>query len=265
MKKAFLTTIFTSLNLLAFSGAATISLNMTDNGSADSTMGAADTAGAPGIAAANWNNINISGTAGSATGTVSTLIYDSGASVTGASLTWATDLTNHRLGHAVVTGDDRMWKGNMDVANSGTVTLTGLNFVGTYDVYVYFDGANVGNWRVANYSIGAVTDGGEDSEGANWGVAGEENQNKVYQLPTAGGTGNGIWPIVGPNNDEGNYVKLSGITGTSFTLTASGGANAGNVTPRAPINGIQIVGTIPEPSSVLLSLLGAMLIFRRRR
>lgn len=240
--------------------ATTISINFTDNGSADSTMSTSDVAGLPGVGTqvSNWNNANVNGNTGSASGLV-----DNTGSATGASVSWASDLGQWRLGHSVSTGDDRMWKGYLDVQASATVTVTGLPFVGTYDVYVYFDGDNGTAWRVANFAIGAVSDGGEDSEGANWGVAGEENQNKVYNLPVAGGPGNLVWPTSGGNNDEGNYVKLSGISGSSFTLTATGGASANIL--RAPINGFQIVGVVPEPSTALFGLAGVAALLRRRR
>ncbi|MBP7951497.1 MAG: hypothetical protein KA004_17790 [Verrucomicrobiales bacterium] len=241
-------------------GATTISINFTDNGSADSTMLASETAGLPGVntQVANWNNAHVSGTTGSASGLV-----DNNGAPTGASVSWTTDLGEWRLGHTVSTGDDRMWKGYLDVAASANVTVTGVPFVGLYDVYVYFDGDNGGSWRVANFTIGGVSDGGEDSEDANWGVAGQENQNKVYNLPVAGGAGNQIWPV-SPNNDEGNYVILTGISGSSFTLNAAGGSSADIL--RAPINGFQIVGTIPEPSSALFfGITGLAALLHRRR
>ena len=239
--------------------ATTISINFTDNGSADSTMAAGEVAGLPGVNSqvANWNNAHANG----ATGSVSGLITNTGAA-TLAGVSWTTDLGQWRLPHSVATGDDRMWKGYLDVQNSATVTVTGVPFVGTYDVIVYFDGDNGGSWRVGNFAIGGVSDGGEDSEGANWGTAGEENQNKVYNLPVAGGAGNQIWPV-SPNNDEGNYVILSGISGSSFTLTATGGASSDLL--RAPINGFQIIGTIPEPSTALLGLIGLAGLLRRKR
>lgn len=264
MSKSTTSLLAASLLLAAASGAraaTAISINFTDNGSADSTMSSSDVAGLPGAdtQVANWNNANVNGTTGSASGLV-----DSTGSATGAGVSWTTDLGQWRLGHAVSTGDDRMWKGYMDVQASATVVVTGLSFVGSYDVYIYFDGDNGSAWRVANFAIGGISDGGEDSEGANWGAPGEENQNKVYNLPVAGGPGNLVWPTAGGNNDEGNYVKLSGITGSSFTLTATGGASANIL--RAPINGFQIVGTVvPEPSAALLGLVGLAGLLRRKR
>jgi len=239
--------------------ATTVSVNFTDNGSADSTMASSDIAGLPGsnTRVANWNNAHVNGAAGSLGGLV-----DQSGSLSGVSISWATDLGQWRLGHGVADGDDRMWKGYLDVQNNASVTVTGVPFVGTYDVYVYFDGDNGNAWRVANFAIGGIADGGEDSEDANWGVAGQENQNRLYQLPVPGGAGNQIWPV-SPNNDEGNYVVLSGITGSSFTLTASGGPNA-NI-PRAPINGFQIVGVIPEPGTAALGLLCLAALCGRRR
>lgn len=254
-----LLSISTLLAAVSLAGATTISVNFTDNGSVDSTMLSSDVAGVAGAdtRVANWNNAAVTGAGPGALGS----LVDQAGSATGASLTWVSDLGNWRLPHAVSTGDDRMWKGYLDTNASSTLTVTGLS-LGMYDVYVYFDGDNGTSWRVANFAIGAVADGGEDSEGANWGAVGQENENKVYQLPVAGGSGNGIWPVT-PNNDEGNYVKLSGITGSSFTLTITSGATASGT--RAPVNGFQIVQQIPEPSAGVLGLLGVAALMRRRR
>ena len=187
-------------------------------------------------------------------------IYDDGSPST-ATVDFSTDLANHRLGHTVADGDDRMWKGNLDVQNAATVSFNNLEFVGPYDVYVYFDGSNGAGWRVAEFTIGGTTLSGEDSENTNWGFG--QNTGKVYQLPVAGSGGNQPFPT-SPNNNEGNYVVFSGITGDAFTLGAAGGSNNGLF--RAPINGIQIVGTvIPEPSAAALCLLGGLVLVRRLR
>jgi hypothetical protein len=128
---------------------ATISINFTDNGSADSTMLTTDVAGLAGASTqvSNWNNAHVNGTTGSLGGLV-----DETGSATGASMAWASDLGQWRLGHSVSNGHDRMWKGYLDVQSSATVTVSGLPFVGTYDVYVYFDGDNGTSWRVANFA-----------------------------------------------------------------------------------------------------------------
>ena len=163
-----------------------------------------------------------------------------------------------------------MMKGYLDVQSSATISLSGLtgDFANPYTVIVYFDGDNGNSWRVGNFTINGNTLGGEDSEGvgfnAGGGGAGNENPDGLFQMPVGGGTGNAMWPVVGGNNSEGNYVVFTGVTGSSFTLTAGGGPTADAL--RAPINGIQIIG-VPEPSLSLLSgcAMFGMLIRRKRQ
>lgn len=244
--------------LLAVSnaGAAIISFNFTDNGTPESTMLPDDVAGAPGVAVANWNNLNVNGAGPTSR---DSLIYDNGASVLGASVTWQTDLGQWRLPHAVEDGHDRMWKGYLDSQNSATITVTGLSFDTPYDVYIYFDGANASQWRIANFAIGDVSAFGEDSENTNWGAG--QNEAKLYQIPVPGTGGNQPFPT-SPNNSEGNYVILRGITGSDFVINVTNGPNAG--TARAPVNGFQIV-PVPEPTAAALGLLGTAVLLRRRR
>lgn len=242
------------------SRAETISINFVDNFSIDAML-AADIAGASGVntRVANWNNVQAG-----ATGSLSSLVYNSGSN-SGASLSFTTGLGAWRLpGITPGDGDDRMWVGYLDASDTGaSVTLSGLTFTGTYDVYVYFDGDNGANWRVGNYSIGAITDGGEDSENTSWGAG--QNSVKLYQLAVPGAGGNATFGSGPTNNDEGNYIVLSGVSGSTFTLNAVAGASGGGL--RAPINGIQVVGTaVPEPASaaVLFSGVAGLLGLRRR-
>lgn len=246
----------------AFVSAATISVNFTDNGSADSTMGLIDVAGAPaasGARVSNWNNVTANGASQAAV----TLGQDSeGNAITTTVAYTGTGAANWRLGHTITNGDDRLWKGYLDTATEMTISVTDVPYA-IYDVIVYFDGENAGDWRVASYAIGAVSAGGEDSENTSWGFG--QNVDKVYQLPDPSGNANGnkTWPQPTSNNGEGNYVILTGITGSSFDLIASAGGSA-SAAKRAPINGFQIV-QVPEPSAAALLGLGSLALFLRRR
>ncbi len=231
----------------AAASAAAINLNFQGTAPA---MGAADVAGAPGVADSNWNNVT---GAGGTYGTTTVAISGGGLGTGG----WTLPATS-----PIGTGDGMMYHGFFETdGTAATISVSGLSYA-LYDVYVYFDGDNAAQWRTANYSIGATSfNGVEDSENTNWGTG--QNVNMVYQLPTATGTGNSNWPVTGPNNNEGNYVKFSGVTGSSFDLIMKGAASQGTV--RGVINGMQIV-QIPEPSSTaLLGLGGLALVLRRRR
>jgi len=218
----------------------------------------------------NWNNIP--GTGGSG---LSLNFSDSTPSATtldfgfnGAGGAWA-------IGTPGVSGNDKMWNGyldNTDASAALTFTFNGLvadPARGSYDVIVYFDGDNGGSWRASTYTIGATSFAGEASENTDWMKIGGQNELGYFQLPNPGPGGNapfGTPPPGNPtNNSEGNYMLFSGLTGGSFTLDATAGPSA-NV-PRAPVNGIQIVGlsTVPEPTSALLAASGLLILMARRR
>ena len=60
-----------------------------------------------------------------------------------------------------------------------------------------------------------------------------------------------------------DYLVFSGLTDPTFVLTTT---PTTGVVPRAPLNGIEIVSLIPEPSSQLvLGAVGLVLICLRRR
>jgi hypothetical protein len=176
-----------------------------------SAMGPTEVAGV--AAKPNWNS------ASGQSGTLNGLMNDQGGATT-ATLTWTSD----NLWSTPVPdlpGNERMMKGYLDTGNEDPSTVTVSNLPTSitkngYDVYVYIDGDNGVN-RTGIYSIGStsisVTNlGGVDFAG-------------TFLLA---------------NNSAGNYTVISGVTGSSFTLTATPGAADDNV-KRAPINGIQIV------------------------
>lgn len=254
--------------------AETISLNFTGIGSAYG-LGASDLAGLVGnetgntlgsTMAGNWNNLN--GNTGS---NVGNLTASGGAVVDGVTASWSADNVyslGNTTGGANTSANTTMMRGFLDNAYEGTTTITvsGLEALsGTYSVIVYLDGGNGDEWRQGIYAIGSTSVMAEDSEGVDFNSGSGNNANGLFQIPVAGGTGNQSWPF-SPNNSEGNVIIFTGLTDSSFTLTATPGASSDMSTQRAPINGIQIVGVIPEPASALLissvTLIG---LFIRRR
>ena len=242
--------------------AETISLNFTGGGGAYSLSSSA-LAGLIGnesgnilgsTVVSNWNNLN------GATGTgVGNLTSSAGSVVAGVAATWSADnvfsLPN-TTGGANTTANTTMMRGYLDdeLTNAITLTVSGLQpLSGTYSVVVFADGANasVTNWLRATYTIGATTFLNEDSESVDFNSGSGNNANGLFQIPVAGGTANQNWPD-SPNNNEGNVMIFSGLTGSSFTLTATPGNTLNDVPGRAPINGIQIVGVIPEPATGIL-------------
>lgn len=167
--KTLLTPIVVLALQAATSHAATISVNFTDNGTADSTMAVGDTAGAgqvTGARVANWNNYAANGTSQVA----AALSRDSDGNSIATTVAYTGALGRFRLAEtqAAPNGDDRMWKGFLDIETGATVTIANIPYA-NYTVVVYFDGQNSDVFRVAGYNInGGTARGGEDSENTNW-------------------------------------------------------------------------------------------------
>jgi hypothetical protein len=112
-------------------------------------------------------------------------------------------------------------------------------FGGTYDVLVYFDGANGGTTWATDYRIGAVTLRGTDLA----------NTDFTGAFVRDGGAG-------------GNYLRFENLQGPGFTLSATPLPGSTTV-----INALQIVHT-PEPATVGLlgtGLAVSLLIHHRAR
>ena len=251
----------------------TISLNFTGTDGAYA-LGASDLAGLVGnesgntlgsTMAANWNNLD--GNTGSGVGN---LTASGGAVVDGVTASWNADsvfsLSDTTLG-ANTSANTTMMRGFLDNASEGTTTITvsGLEALsGTYSVIVYLDGGNGDEWRRGTYTIGGTSVVGEDSEGVDFNSGSGDNANGLFQIPVEGGAG-GDWPV-SPNNSEGNVIIFSGLTGSGFTLTATPGDASNMDVQRAAVNGVQIVGVVPEPAVVgLMAVVGGAAVFIRRR
>ncbi len=259
--------------LAGICGAEIISLNFTGRSSAY-TLGSSDLAGLVGnesgntlgsTMVANWNNLN--GNTGS---NVGNLKNSSGTVADGVTVSWSADnvwdLSDTTSG-ANTSANTTMMRGYLDNAseNMTSISLSGLQVSGTYSVIVYIDGNNSTNWTRGTYTIGGTSVLNEDSENVDFNSGSGNNANGLFQIPVADGTGNQNWPV-SPNNSEGNMIIFTGLTGSGFTLTATPGSAQDMNNQRAPINGIQIVGVIPEPVSVsLLSFIAAAAWFIRRR
>ena len=175
---------------------------------------------------------------------------------TAASVTFAAPNNYSNRYNEGADGDYHMMDGYLDPSADApaTVTFSNLPFAGTYDVYVYADGdsGEFGeNWRVGTYTISGAGSGNasvskgdpiQNYEGNTWVY---DEGSDYYAVRPAGGLPddrNPMKPVGG-----GNYIVFRGVSGSSFTLTAQGNAqltaSAQGDLPRAPVNGIQIVGT----------------------
>jgi hypothetical protein len=116
---------------------------------------------------------------------------------------------------------------------TASVTVSGLGpefTAGGYDVIVYIVGGVGG--RGGAYTIGSTTKFGT----------------------TPGGPGAHAEDAGVDLNDTGTYVRFTGLTDSSFTLTASAAPSAGAVNFRAPMNGIQIVPAGEPPCEASITV-----------
>ncbi len=225
--------------------ASSIGINFHGGSGNDPANGASVTgvAGAPGFAQAQWNNVAIP--PGGQTGTALSLVNDLGLA-TPATATWAVNGT-FDTGIALGTQNDNLMRGFLDVfgGTPGTVTVAGIPF-STFDVIVYFDGANGNQAQVMSFTIGAQSIFGLDAANTQF--------NGTFTQVASSSTSD-----LGAATPAGNFVVFNLLSGNSFTLTATAGSSTGG-TQRARINGLQIVevlsAPVPLPSQGAVWLLG---------
>ncbi len=246
--KHLITLSLATIGLATVSNAASIGLNFVDgrSGLDPQSIGAAESAGV--VSQVNWNNTNAEGADVSAGFTRTTLdiaspiadtLVDNTGVDSGATVSWFASSTWSPVS-AGTDGDGALMSDFLQPANgTASVTFSDLTY-DTYDVYLYFGRgqyANINGDTTADISIGATT-----------------------KTVTMSGEGTGFAGFV----EDVNYVRFSGVTGSSFTASfdhISGSFTAG-------IKGIQVVA-VPEPSTAALLAgclgLGHVMMRRRRR
>ena len=217
----------------------------TDPDAATSSLQAGEVAGV--VPQANWNNLT------GATGTgVGNLVYDTAgsSSPSAATVTWSAPNTwRSGANNGFPDSPDRkLLSGYLDTGNTATtganITVNNLDAAftsGGYDVYVYFLSDSSAN-RGGGYTI-------------------NDGTKTVLKYGSTLGTPSTF--VEDPGTDQnlsldGNYLKFTQLTGSSFTLKSDTTLTTPNGT-RAPINAIQIVPTahfgpdvISNPRSVQL-------------
>jgi len=188
-----------------------VSINFSGSGT---LMGSSESAGV--VPETNWNNA--AGISGSGL-----VLSDSTGNTSVAVAAWS---ANGVYNTAVpdVAGNDRMMRNYLDTGNTAatTVIVNGLpaNTAG-WNVYVYCDGSNT-ETREGAYTISGS------------GIA----TTNIMAIDTANTEFSGTF--IQANGSPGNYVLFSVPIVSGFTLTATPAAN-GATSPRAPVNGIQII------------------------
>jgi len=190
------------------------------------------------VSAANWNN------AENASGTLNALV-GSDVGITVATVSWVSNgLWTARNTPLNSTPNQILTNGFLDdTTTTGTtmITFANLPFIGAYDVYLYY--GSDGNDRTGTATLGSTT------------IFFATNTNPFdddFTAATPGDDGAA---------DNGEYALFSGVTGTGFTIDVASLVATSNV----GVHGVQIVGIIPEPTSVGLLSLGLLGLLARRR
>jgi hypothetical protein len=243
------------------------------NGAADA-LAATESAGAPGFAQTNWNNL------GRWSGLLA--VNDNTGAASGVQLAW--DSNNvYRTGAGTTDPDRKIMHGYLDSTGAANVTpTTPYNFFPTaandphvyvtglsawltargapaYNVVVYVDGDGT-NGRVGEYWLQAAS--GSDLAAL---TVGPDLTPHLFNNDTANFSG--AYDLVSPTSialegaDSGNYMVFTGLTADSFLLRTN---EAGGAALRAPLNAFQIIA-IPEPVAAMLLPLAALPLLRRRR
>ena len=237
--------------------AKTISMNFVRVSNGAGEMARADVAGVRPVA--NWNTATITN-ANSATGFP---LIDDGGADTGATIDWQTGGASWSVATAGAgsAGDMLMMTGYLDQGGDGngqihTITIKDIPYT-NYDVYLYHSSSGGAN-RTARYQANGIDIWTRNLDPANTfdGFV-QAGYATLAEAAVAGG------------NTAGNYVLWQGLSGAILNIEGQGfgdadGGSGGN-TRRAPIQGIQIVETIPEPGSTLLLLIGSFAALGRRR
>jgi hypothetical protein len=215
--------------------------------------GAASVTGTAGVVpAGNWNN------QAPASMPTPVSVFDS-TGLAAASLTynspnnWAANGTSPGGG-----SDAALMSGYLDnLQNGGSITITGLAAgftLGGYSVIIYQNSDSAGSWGYT------VTDNASHT-GTRYG---RQLAGNGGNYPLAGGFNGYVEGLsTNPAGDAtaSNFVRIDGLTGDSFTITAAPGSTGdGRIRP----NGFQIV-SVPEPGSAGSLLLGMVGIAIRRR
>lgn len=210
-----------------------VGLSFNVKGSNLTGMTPAELAGASGARFANWNNFDL----GSSTSTITNMVDSNGAAVAGASVSLARGSSNNPFsrGLSSATNDRRMFDTVLDQfdGTASTLTVTGIPY-GSYDVYFYM--SDDGAARGGSFTIGSAT------YYLRGGIAFPTNTGTGYVQSTDTTLNSGT-------NTQANYVKFSGLSGSSFTATFVA-VNQGDSVKRLKFPGFQIVGSAAPATTV---------------
>jgi hypothetical protein len=185
------------------------------------------------------------------TGQLATLNDTSNHLAPGVSLSWSApgsagveDETNSKNSNLTSSGLTAGKSGGpYNTGNPGTITISGLEPLTTYSLYVYTVYPGTSPYPVS-VTVNGFARGTQVSDGA-------FNTAAWVGTPGIGNMGNYLLFLASPGN-------AAGIMTISFDNAADGQSHPGAV------DGFQIVGTVPEPSSVGVAVIGLVSLGARR-
>jgi hypothetical protein len=211
-----------------------------------------------------WNNIT--------NGTFTTGTINSSGSGT-ATLTLSGAAANTwRSGSTPDGGNGSLMDGYIDGSHggTGTIAISGLTSGGLYNLYLYTFADQTrpsnGGDDLPNYSVNGTT--------YYVPVLGVGTSSYTTDSSTVGGAFSGFVQgttsslnstNVQPASTFGNYIELANVVAAGGVITIQD--NPDQTTWRSPLNGIELISVVPEPSVMALSVAGIALfgLIRRRR
>ncbi|MFZ4499755.1 MAG: PEP-CTERM sorting domain-containing protein [Burkholderiales bacterium] len=191
---------------------------------------------------------------GASTGVTMTLSGNYKARDNGASPTLTGDALA-LFGSGVVTGLNRTGRTFQQAGTTTTLTLTGLNPLGTYDMAFYWSDGDSTAYRMIISDVDAATNASTLARVTVATTGGLTGDTSTYQQGALGSNANGVvrWTGIRPGSDGDLRVSMDG-----------GGANGG------VYSAFRLAGTaaVPEPSTYAMALAGLACggysLFRRR-
>ena len=207
--------------------------------SGGAAIAAATSAGAPGARQNNWNSY-----VGSASGSMTTLVDNTGTSVAGMSFTHAAGNNNFASAGSQTTDDLALYSGHHDKfdGTDATVVVSGIPYA-RYDVYFYVKDDTVD--RAGSVTLGSTTYFVSGIYGGGAGNPLSDGSGYRRSADTEASFASGSTTVLDYTTiDKGNYVKFTNVTGGSFTATYRAVATSA-AARRLKVSGFQIVDTTP--------------------
>ena len=199
------------------------------------------------VSQGNWNSSDGGAdAAANANGSIAGA-KDSNGDATTANVEWTSNGTWNTT-NGMDTADAKLMNGYIDAVGAdgfATISVSDIPY-SQYDAIVYF--GSDGNGRTGQITDGTTTYGYSTfSNDPNGGGGFDAGSDYIQTMET------------GDGRPESNYAVFSDLSDSSFSVEVIRGSN------NSGFHGIQIVNTVPEPSSMVLAALGLLSLVRLRR